>query len=59
MPDPFRISVADPRFDPHQPVTVNGYLYLPAEAQRAEIEPLPMPIDRLYAEATRKAAGHE
>lgn len=25
----FRLQTADPRFDPHQPVCVNGYLYTP------------------------------
>jgi hypothetical protein len=29
-PEPFRVITGDPRFDPKEPVTINGYLYHPA-----------------------------
>lgn len=35
MAEPFRLTTADARFDPRQPVTVNGYLYLPADGAHA------------------------
>lgn len=30
MPEPFALTTADPKFDPRQPVTVNGYAYVRA-----------------------------
>ena len=30
MTEPFRLTTADARFDPRQPVRVNGFLYHPA-----------------------------
>ena len=27
----FRITTGDPRFDPSRPVTINGFLYVPAK----------------------------
>lgn len=30
MPEPFRLTTADPGFDPHKPIMVNGYAYVPA-----------------------------
>ena len=35
MTEPFRLTTSDARFDPRQPVTVNGYLYLPADGAHA------------------------
>ncbi|MDE2436468.1 MAG: hypothetical protein KGM49_09425 [Sphingomonadales bacterium] len=30
MPDLFALMTADPRFNPREPVTVNGFRYVPA-----------------------------
>lgn len=30
MPDPFAILTGDPAFDPREPITVNGYKFIPA-----------------------------
>ena len=35
MPDPFALKTGDPAFDPHEPVTVNGFLYVPADRTAA------------------------
>jgi hypothetical protein len=38
MPEPFALLTADPRFNPNEPVTVNGFLYQPAsEGGRHEV----------------------
>lgn len=34
MADPFSLTTADPRFDPSEPVTINGYLYAPVNGVR-------------------------
>lgn len=35
MAEPFAIATQDPRFDPQEPVKVNGYLFVPANPERA------------------------
>lgn len=37
MPDPFALNTQDPRWSAGDPVTVNGYLYLPADAVRPAV----------------------
>ena len=39
MTKPFTFETMDPRWSPDQPVTVNGFLYLPAEPAHAESAP--------------------
>ena len=34
MDDPFALQTADARFDPREPVRVNGFLYVPADARQ-------------------------
>lgn len=46
MPIHFALKTADPHFDPRQPVTVNGYLYVPAEPVALPALPSTHPIDR-------------
>lgn len=36
MPDPIALTTPDPRFDPTQPVTVNGYRYVPERGPVAQ-----------------------
>lgn len=36
MPEPFALVTNDPSFDPLAPVSVNGFLFLPADAQAAK-----------------------
>lgn len=43
MTAPFALSTGDPRFDPREPVTINGYLYIPADAVRAARKPVVHP----------------
>lgn len=39
MAAPLSLSTGDPRFDPREPVTINGYLYLPADAVHTTRKP--------------------
>ena len=39
MSKPFALATSDPAFDPRQPVTVNGYLYVPAEVSSKTVAP--------------------
>ncbi len=34
MTEPFALQTADARFDPREPVRVNGFLYVPADARQ-------------------------
>jgi hypothetical protein len=31
MPEPFALTTPDPNFDPREPITVNGYCFIPTE----------------------------
>lgn len=46
MSKPFALTTADPAFDPRQPVTVNGYLYVPAEVSSKTVAPSSYAIRR-------------
>ena len=35
MTDQFTLTTADPRFNPTEPVTISGYLYMPADGAQA------------------------
>lgn len=41
MSKPFALSTGDPRFDKDAPVTVNGYLFVPANYDMAGRVPAP------------------
>lgn len=34
MAEPFKIRTGDPAFDPRLPVSINGYLFMPADGQQ-------------------------
>lgn len=37
MSEPFTLSTCDPRLDPHKPVMINGYLFVPATVDAREL----------------------
>lgn len=39
MADPFALKTADARFNPNEPVTVNGFLYVPADQCQPRVIP--------------------
>lgn len=45
VPDPIALTTPDPRFDPREAVTVNGYAYVPAAQQIAWLPGEPPKID--------------
>lgn len=54
MLDPFALKTADPRFNPSDPVTVNGYLYIPAAKHDRRVTEL-LEANNRYLERARVA----
>lgn len=54
MADPFVLKTADPTFDPREPVTVNGYRYVPAAAHDRRVTEL---LDANNREVERRRAA--
>lgn len=43
---PFRLTTADPAFNPHEPVEINGALFIPANRQLPARKPVVKPTPR-------------
>lgn len=50
----FTITTADPRFNPAEPVVINGYLYLPARGETISQPLTKKPRDKVVVQVGRR-----
>jgi hypothetical protein len=56
MPDPFALKTADARFNPNEPVTINGYKFIPASEHDRRVTEL-LAYNNEQVERRRKIAS--